>query len=106
MRKILSKISGLRIKRGLGRGKMADAIGVNTSTYTKMEKGIYLISLSRLHQIADALEVKNDALLDNVDPEMDYLEEQYSLTQDRLERVNQQIIAEQSKLIDLYEKLK
>lgn len=106
MRKILSKIYGLRIKRGLSRGKMAGAIGVNTSTYTKMEKGIYLISLSRLHQIAGALEVKSDALLDNVDPDMDYLEEQYHLTQDRLERVNQQIIAEQSKLIGLYEKLK
>ncbi|MBG6236367.1 transcriptional regulator with XRE-family HTH domain [Pedobacter sp. CAN_A7] len=106
MRKILSKISGLRIKRGLSRGKMAGALGVNTSTYTKMEKGIYLISLSRLNQIAAALEVKSDALLDNVDPEMDFLEEQYNLTQDRLERVNQLIIAEQSKLIDLYEKLK
>jgi transcriptional regulator with XRE-family HTH domain len=106
MRKILSKISGLRIKRGLSRGKMAGALGVNTSTYTKMEKGIYLISLTRLYQIADALEVKSDALLDNVDPEMDYLEEQYNLTQDRLERVNQQIITEQSKLINLYEKLK
>jgi len=106
MRKILSKISGLRIKRGLSRGKMADAIGVNTSTYTKMEKGIYLISIARLHQIAGALDVTFDALLDNVNPEMDYLKEQYLLTQEQLERINEQIILEQSKLIELYEKLK
>ena len=106
MKTILTKISGLRIKRGLGRGKMANIIGVNTSTYTKMEKGVYLISLPRLYQIADALNVKCEALLDNENPELDYLEEQYIKSLDSLRHYNQLIITEQGKLIALHEKLK
>lgn len=106
MKIILTKISGLRMKRGLGRGKMASIIGVNTSTYTKMEKGVYLISLPRLYQIAEALNVKCESLLDNDDPELDYLEEQYIKSLDSLRRYNQLIISEQGKLIALHEKLK
>lgn len=106
MKTILTKISRLRMKRGLGRGKMASILGVNTSTYTKMEKGVYLISLPRLYQIADALHVKCEALLDNENPEIDYLEEQYLKELDSLRHKNHLIITEQGKLISLHEKLK
>ena len=84
MKTILSKIAALRMKRGLGRGNLASIINVNTNTYTKMEKGVYVVSIPRLYEIADALNVKCDALLDNDDPEADYLEEQYKKAQDKL----------------------
>jgi DNA-binding XRE family transcriptional regulator len=106
MKTILLKISSLRMKRGLGRGNLASIINVNTNTYTKMEKGMYVISVPRLYEIADALKVKCDALLDNDDPEADYLEEQYRKALDRLRKCQQMIITEQGKLIELHEKLK
>ncbi len=103
---ILSKIAALRMKRGLGRGNLASIINVNTNTYTKMEKGVYVVSIPRLQEIADALNVNCEALLDNVDPEADYLEEQYKLAQDKLANYHELIISEQAKLIELHEKLK
>ncbi len=106
MEPILLKISSLRVKKGLGRGQVASAIGVNTNTYTKMEKGMYVINVSRLYGIAEALQVNCDALLDNDDPEADYLEEQYKKVMERLRKCQQMIITEQGKLIELHEKLK
>jgi DNA-binding XRE family transcriptional regulator len=106
MKTILSKIAALRMKRGLGRGNLASIINVNTNTYTKMEKGVYVVSIPRLYEIADALNVKCDALLDNDDPEADYLEEQYRKAQQKLQECHQMIISEQGKLIELHEKLK
>ncbi|MET3113972.1 DNA-binding XRE family transcriptional regulator [Pedobacter sp. CG_S7] len=106
MKTILLKIATLRMKRGLGRGNLASIINVNTNTYTKMEKGAYVLSMPRLQEIADALKVECDALLDNDDPEAIYLEERYSKAQEKLRQCHQLIISEQSKLIDLHEKLK
>jgi DNA-binding XRE family transcriptional regulator len=106
MKTILLKISALRMKRGLGRGNLASIINVNTNTYTKMEKGMYVISVPRLYEIAAALEVKCESLLDNDDPEADYLQEQHKKALDRLRKCQQMIITEQGKLIELHEKLK
>ena len=104
METILTKISTLRLRRGFSRGKMASSIGVNTSTYTKMEKGIYSISLPRLFQIASALNVSCESLLDNDEPEMDYMEEQLIKAQQTLTNYQNLIISSQGRLIELHEK--
>ena len=67
---------------------------------------MYVMSVPRLYEIADALKVNCDALLDNDDPEADYLEEQHRKVQERLRKCQQMIITEQCKLIELHEKFK
>lgn len=96
----------MRLRRGLSRGKMASSIGVNTSTYTKMEKGIYGISLPRLYQIASVLNISCESLLDNDEPEIDYMEEQLIKAEQTLANYQNLIISSQGRLIQLHEKSK
>lgn len=85
---------------------MAKVLEVSTSTFTRMEHGLYDISMGRLFQIAETLGVHWSSLLDNENPEIEYLEEQKRKVQEEIEACKQMIIMEHTKLIELHEKSK
>jgi transcriptional regulator with XRE-family HTH domain len=56
--KILSNIRKVRELRNVTRDQLAADLGLSSSGYSKIERGEIELTLLRLYQIADALEVK------------------------------------------------
>lgn len=61
---ILSNIRKLRELRNLTRDQLAADLGLSASGYSKIERGEIELTLSRLYQIAAALEVSAQQILD------------------------------------------
>jgi len=53
----------LRQKKGLSQQNMADELGITVSSYSKMERGEIDLKLTRLNQIANALQVSVSEVL-------------------------------------------
>lgn len=104
METILKKILALRIKRGITQKEIAEVLNITASTYFKMEMGVINISLSKLLLIAQVLEVECTALLDQENPEQDPLMAELEADEQLLSQYRHRIIAEQGKLISLFEK--
>ena len=57
-------IRKLREKKGFSQEFIAEKLGINQSTFGKLERDMSTISLGRLHKIADVLEEDITTLLD------------------------------------------
>lgn len=53
----IKNIKNLRIEKGLSQKEMAESLGFGHSNYNKIENGIIELSVSKLYEIADILEV-------------------------------------------------
>jgi transcriptional regulator with XRE-family HTH domain len=62
--KILSNIRKVRELRNVTRDQLAADLGLSSSGYSKIERGEIELTLLRLYQIADALEVKAQQILE------------------------------------------
>lgn len=61
-------VSARRIKKGLTQGQVAENIGVEPETISRIERGVTLAPLSRLSDIADALNCPLSDLLRDGSP--------------------------------------
>ena len=61
----IEKIKYLRVERGISQKEMADRLGFGQSNYNKIENGITELSVSKLMEIADILEVSVSVILGN-----------------------------------------
>jgi possible transcriptional regulator len=66
IKKILDKIAKRRKKKGYSYENMAEDLGLTPSGYRKIEKGETKLSVERLFQIAAALDISVNKLL-NID---------------------------------------
>jgi transcriptional regulator with XRE-family HTH domain len=62
--KVLSNIRKVRELRNVTRDQLAADLGLSSSGYSKIERGEIELTLFRLYQIADALEVKAQQILE------------------------------------------
>jgi transcriptional regulator with XRE-family HTH domain len=62
--KVLSNIRKVRELRNVTRDQLAADLGLSSSGYSKIERGEIELTLLRLYQIADALEVKAQQILE------------------------------------------
>jgi transcriptional regulator with XRE-family HTH domain len=62
--KVLSNIRKVRELRNVTREQLAADLGLSSSGYSKIERGEIELTLLRLYQIADALEVKAQQILE------------------------------------------
>lgn len=72
MRILGDNLQEVRTHRGLTQEKLAEKVGISTSFYANIERGIKGVSVYVLKQIADELEVSVDYLLNrnNVNSQM------------------------------------
>ncbi|MFN8345550.1 MAG: helix-turn-helix transcriptional regulator [Spirosomataceae bacterium] len=63
MKTIAEKIRLLRLQHGLSQENLADTLGLSTTAYGDIERGKTDLTLTRLHQIAEALKVSAAFLL-------------------------------------------
>jgi transcriptional regulator with XRE-family HTH domain len=54
---VLVNLKRIRESKGLSQENIADSLGINQSTYAKMESGIIRLELARLQRIADIMNV-------------------------------------------------
>lgn len=66
VKKVLDKIAKRRKKKGYSYENMAEDLGLTPSGYRKIEKGETKLSVERLFQIAAALDISVNKLL-NID---------------------------------------
>jgi transcriptional regulator with XRE-family HTH domain len=59
---ILGIIRSTRISKSLSQAEFAEQIGLSQSAYAKLEKGITALSINRLNQILNALEIDYERL--------------------------------------------
>lgn len=57
------KLRGVRKSKGLSQEKLAELAGIDRSYVSEIERGEYNISLLKLYQICDALEVEASDLV-------------------------------------------
>ncbi len=65
MRVLGDNLQEVRTQRGFTQERLAEKIGISTSFYANIERGVKGVSLYVLKQIADELEVSIDYLLTN-----------------------------------------
>ncbi len=65
---IAEKIRLNRLQRGFSQENMADLLGLSTTAYGDIERGKTDLTMSRLHQIADALGLQPVSLLSDEPP--------------------------------------
>jgi transcriptional regulator with XRE-family HTH domain len=63
MNQVFENIKKFRELRSMTRDTLADELGMSLSGYSKLERGEVEITLSRIHKIAQVLEVTLDQLL-------------------------------------------
>jgi len=64
MNNVGSNIRKLREKKGFSQDYVAEKLGINQSTYGKLERDVSNMTLDRLYKIADVLEEDITTLLD------------------------------------------
>jgi transcriptional regulator with XRE-family HTH domain len=69
---IRKRIKEIRLKKGFSQENMGFMLGISQNSYHKIENGYCKLSLSKFFQIAKALEVKVEELIDELDPEYLY----------------------------------
>jgi transcriptional regulator with XRE-family HTH domain len=65
------RLRAVRLDRGWSQTKLGDVLGVSFQQVQKYERGANRVSVSRAHQIADALKVSLEQLVGNGEPTVD-----------------------------------
>ena len=60
---IAAKVKAIRIEKGFKQVELADHIGVDKSTYSKIEKGLRNLTIEELHQLALLFDMTLDQII-------------------------------------------
>ncbi len=63
----IRNIKNLRIDKGISQKDMAEKLGFSYSNYNKIEKELVEITVSKLYEIAEILEVSVNSILGNIE---------------------------------------
>lgn len=102
MEEILKNIVALRRKRGISQKDLGKRIGISQVNVSKMEKGLTHITVDRLLDIADILQVE---VYDLLPPNKLLLEYDISLNQRILEKIKKMSISIEQRLNEIQNKL-
>jgi len=98
------KIRSLRQRELKGQTAIAKNLGLTTAAYSKIEKGITDINISRLTQIAALFNVKPETLLPSYIEE-ERIAESFEGYVEKIDALKSEVIKLQAELINAYEKI-
>lgn len=96
--KITDKVREIRMKKNLSQEYLASYLGIDTSSYHRIERGVSPLSIQRLEKIAEALEINlielfslelrenqnkpHDLLINHLEDEIRFLRQQLQVKKD------------------------
>ncbi|KYG83953.1 hypothetical protein AWW67_02210 [Roseivirga seohaensis] len=86
MSDFLKKIKEIRLTKGLNQSEFANMIGMNQSNYGKIERGEYQLSVNKLIEIAEKLEVPAFSILFDDEDDKRIFDKETELTIEALEK--------------------
>ncbi|RDC55816.1 XRE family transcriptional regulator [Pedobacter chinensis] len=102
---IEKKIRTLRQAKGWSQGEVSEKIGLSTAAFSKIEKGVTDVSISRLQQLAELFDVQLSELILPVEQLSKDHQESLKEANDTINAQLNKIVELQEYIISLYEQL-